>query len=146
MNLFGSRPWYAAGLAFECTQCGKCCAGPVEGYVWLNLEELQALAEFLGKPVKEVQDQCIRFVGSRMTILEERRTKDCIFLTRDAAGRAGCSVYPVRPAQCRTWPFWPRNLRGVDAWCEAARRCQGMNRGPLRDLQEIQDKRDQTHE
>ena len=33
------KPWYASGLAFECTQCGDCCSGPEEGYVWVTPEE-----------------------------------------------------------------------------------------------------------
>ena len=24
--------------------------------------------------------------------------------------RKSCSIYGVRPLQCRTWPFWPENL------------------------------------
>src|SRR5687768_2223484 len=41
--------------------------------------------------------------------------------------RKVCSVYPVRPLQCRTWPFWPENLSSEKAWDHAAKRCHGMN-------------------
>ena len=34
--------------------------------------------------------------------LRERANGDCVFWDR----KAGCTVYPARPAQCRTWPFW----------------------------------------
>ena len=37
--------------------------------------------------------------------------------------------YPVRPLQCRTWPFWDTNLASQSAWDRAARRCHGMNHG-----------------
>ena len=38
-----------------------------------------------------------------------------------------CSVYHVRPLQCRTWPFWPENLANERAWNQAAKKCHGMN-------------------
>jgi Fe-S-cluster containining protein len=44
-------------------------------------------------------------------------------------GRRVCGVYPVRPLQCRTWPFWPENLRTKASWHRAAKGCPGMNRG-----------------
>jgi len=27
-----------------------------------------------------------------------------------------CTVYPVRPAQCRTFPWWKENLSSKEAW------------------------------
>ena len=39
---------------------------------------------------------------------------DCVFLKEDPErGRKTCSIYPVRPLQCRTWPFWPENLAEI---------------------------------
>jgi len=43
--------------------------------------------------------------------------------------RRGCSIYPVRPLQCRTWPFWDTNLASKSAWDRAAQRCHGMDHG-----------------
>ena len=36
-------PWYHEGLSFTCSQCGDCCTG-APGYVWVNNEEIAALA------------------------------------------------------------------------------------------------------
>ena len=66
------------------------------------------------------------------------------FLARDEAGLSKCLIYPVRPTQCRTWPFWPANLQSVESWCLAALRCPGINRGTLHEFDEIRRKRDQT--
>lgn len=49
----------------------------------------------------------------------------CVFL--DADGR--CRVYPVRPLQCRTYPFWPELVGTAAAWNREARRCEGISRG-----------------
>jgi Fe-S-cluster containining protein len=53
---------------------------------------------------------------------------DCVFLRRDEkTQRALCGIYEVRPRQCRTWPFWPENLKSLKAWEKAAEGCPGMD-------------------
>jgi hypothetical protein len=42
-----STAWYANGLSFGCTGCGKCCT--MDGDVWLSPEEQPAIAEYLGE-------------------------------------------------------------------------------------------------
>ena len=118
--------WYAGGLHFECTQCGNCCSGP-PGYVWVNRERMAAIAEFLGRTDGTLDKSQVRRVGLRYS-LTEKPNGDCIFLKR-AEGRTICSIYPVRPVQCRTWPFWDENLKSPDSWNQAATTCPGMNRG-----------------
>ena len=47
MNILSKKnkiPWYVAGLAFECQQCGGCCSGPAEGFVWATDAEIAAVA------------------------------------------------------------------------------------------------------
>jgi Fe-S-cluster containining protein len=145
MDWFSSkRPWYAAGLAFGCSGCGGCCAGPEEGYVWVTQREMERIAEVLKMPVAEFRRTCTRRVGGRFTIVEDRTTKDCIFLGRDEQGNRRCRIYSVRPTQCRTWPFWPGNLTSPDAWAAALLRCPGINRGPLHSLEEIEEARRRT--
>src|SRR5947209_8178156 len=95
-----SDPWYKDGLKFKCTQCGNCCTG-APGFVWVNEEELTAIADFRKEPLEEVMGLYTSQVGSDRT-LREKPNGDCIFYDR----RAGCTIYPVRPRQCRTWPFW----------------------------------------
>lgn len=127
--------WYQAGLAFECTQCGNCCSGP-PGYVWLTKEEIRRIAGFLGRDDDTLDPSQLRRVGLRYS-LTEKKGGDCIFLKREG-GKAMCSIYPVRPLQCRTWPFWTELLKSPDHWNEAARTCPGMNRGPLHEFVQIE--------
>jgi len=129
--------WYASGLHFECQQCGACCSGPGEGYIWVTSPEIKLIADFLKVPVEEVRQKYLRRVGLRRTIIERPITKDCVFL-QEADSRKRCMIYPVRPSQCRIWPFWPDNLANPNAWNKAAQRCGGINRGRYYSFEEIE--------
>jgi Fe-S-cluster containining protein len=126
-----SEPWYKDGLRFTCTRCGHCCTGE-PGYVWVNEEEIRALAEYRGEPVAEVHGLYTRAAGKRRT-LREKENGDCVFYDRDA----GCTVYPVRPRQCRTWPFWESNVITPKAWQRTCGVCPGSGQGELIPAEEI---------
>jgi Fe-S-cluster containining protein len=150
LDVLPRNPWYADGLKFTCTECGNCCTGG-PGFVWISEEEVERLAEFLKLTPRQVFVRYCRKVGSRWS-LKERRTSeglyDCVFLTEqpDAAPashelnedqsiplrRRGCSIYPARPLQCRTWPFWDSNLSSMEMWEHASKRCPGMGTGSRR--------------
>ncbi|MEW4528610.1 YkgJ family cysteine cluster protein [Maioricimonas sp. JC845] len=125
-------PWYREGLQFSCTQCGNCCTGS-PGYVWVTEEEIAAIAEYLEKPIGEIRLMHTRPVGRR-TSLREFANGDCTFF--DGRTR-GCMIYPVRPVQCQTWPFWKSNLSSPEAWDEVGRTCPGVGRGDFVSLDEI---------
>lgn len=137
-SVLKKTPWYVAGLHFECTECGECCSGPGEGYIWITKPEIEFVAEFLKMPVGEFRREYLRRVGLRTTIIEHSATKDCIFL-RQIEGKKKCVIYPVRPNQCRTWPFWSSNLVNPNEWNTAARKCPGINRGKFYSFEEIQE-------
>jgi Fe-S-cluster containining protein len=140
-------PWYAAGLAFECQRCGQCCAGPLEGYVWLCENDVSNIAAALRVPVAQVYARYVRTVGSRLSLREDPGTHDCLFLLASRQdGARKCAVYTHRPAQCRNWPFWPANLESPADWAISASRCAGINRGPLHALEEIESRRNDTRE
>lgn len=130
--------WYSCGLNFECTGCGNCCAGPEEGYIWISKPEIEFLAKHLGTTAEAVRQKYLTRYGLRFSIIEDKTTNDCVFLTGAKDGCRGCAVYPVRPNQCRTWPFWDANLSCPDAWNWAATRCPGINRGRFYSFEEIE--------
>lgn len=127
-----SPPWYRDGLRFECTQCGNCCTGS-PGYVWVSDEEIAAIADYLDKPVGEIRLLYARPARGKVS-LNEYANGDCVFF--DPQGR-GCTIYPVRPQQCRTWPFWEANVETPQAWEQTRRRCPGAGQGELITLDEI---------
>ena len=112
--------------------------------MWITPGEIEKLGEFLGLGADDVRRRYLRRVGGRISLVEDPKSKDCIFLRRDAEGRSNCAIYQVRPTQCRTWPFWPTNLYSPDAWNLAGGRCPGINRGPLHPFDEIEDSRKRT--
>ncbi|MFQ5425113.1 MAG: YkgJ family cysteine cluster protein [Phycisphaerae bacterium] len=130
--------WYGAGLHFACTQCGNCCSGP-PGYVWLRKGEIEKIAAFVGRPGKGLSDDQLRRVGPRYS-LTERPNGDCCFLNHEG-GKRICGIYPVRPLQCRTWPFWSSNLSSPAAWSAASLTCPGINNGEHHDLVQIEIRR-----
>ena len=136
-------PWYGAGLHFKCTCCGNCCSGPGEGVIWITKPEIEFLAEFLQLSVEEVHEKYLRPEGARTSIDEHPLTKDCIFLKR-VGGQRQCTIYPVRPNQCRTWPFWASNLASPRAWNENTQDCPGVNHGPVHTQADIEEQKKQT--
>lgn len=126
-----SQPWYADGLRFRCTQCGNCCTGE-PGFVWVDEAEIAALAAHLGENPRETRALYTRS-GLRGRTLREKVNGDCVFFQ---AG-VGCTVYPVRPAQCRTWPFWESNVETPEAWRQTCRVCPGAGQGDLIPADEI---------
>jgi Fe-S-cluster containining protein len=129
------KPWYADGLQFECTQCGKCCGGE-PGYIWVTPEEIHQAAEAQGM---HVLDFCQMYVAEydRGFSLREMDNGDCCLLREGK-----CTIYAVRPMQCRTWPWWPSNLSSPAAWRDTGRRCPGVGRGRTWSLTEIARQRD----
>jgi uncharacterized protein len=136
-----AAPWFAAGLAFECFSCGRCCAGPGEGYVWVTDREIADIAAFLGTTSEEIRRMYVRRVGGGLSLVERPGNHDCVFLSPPAEGGSrGCRIYSARPRQCRNWPFWAGNLSSPEDWSRAARRCQGVNRGKKFSAEEINER------
>jgi Fe-S-cluster containining protein len=126
-----TEPWYKDGLRFQCTRCGKCCTGE-PGYVWVSDVELAALAEFRGEAPAEVTGLYTRLT-SRGRTLREKANGDCVFYDREQ----GCTVYAVRPRQCRTWPFWESNVDTPEDWQRTCEVCPGSGKGELIPAEEI---------
>jgi Fe-S-cluster containining protein len=126
----GDLPWWARGLRFTCTGCGACCRG--EGVVWVDRREIRAIARFLGVSLETFARRYLRRLGRRLSLVE-KDNHDCVFWDEEQ----GCSIYPRRPRQCRTYPFWSRCLESPESWREEAAECEGIGGGRLYSRAEI---------
>jgi Fe-S-cluster containining protein len=105
-----------------CTECsGKCCSGG-SGNIWLNLHEVRTLADFLGMNQVDFMRHHVRRVGNRLSLVERGVGRQIVCTFFDIY-QCRCSVYAVRPAQCKSFPFWDHYRHHVDA---LLRECPGV--------------------
>ena len=130
------EPWYRDGLEFQCTGCGDCCTG-APGYVWINQDEIDAMAMLTEMGVDEFQYTYVREIGVRRS-LKEFPNGDCVFFDTE---KRNCQIYEARPRQCRTWPFWNSNLKTPEDWDRTCEECPGSGRGRLYQLGQIEAQR-----
>ena len=116
----GARDPRATELRFECQRSGNCCRRP--GYVYFTRDDVDAAARFVGLTRGEFVRRHLSVTGRRFVL--EVDSAGCRFFDGD-----GCTIHPVKPLQCRSWPFWPELVRTERAWRAAARGCPGMGRG-----------------
>jgi Fe-S-cluster containining protein len=130
MSALSQSKWYAEGLRFDCQRCGACCTGE-PGYVWVADAEAIRIAKFLGLSPEEFSGKYLRRAGTYDSLIELPDGR-CIFY----AG-VGCAIYPVRPGQCRTFPFWQSVIVSPEAWRRCQQKCPGMGKGKLYSVEEI---------
>lgn len=124
--------WYRNGLRFSCQQCGQCCWDKGEyTQVYVEGDDLRRMAAYLDL----YPDAFYKRFAKRSEGFDVLRSRGgaCILLR---GGR--CRVYPVRPRQCRTWPFWVENLRRHVWYGEVRKRCPGVGKGRKYDVDEIE--------
>ena len=126
-----NEPWYSDGLRFQCTQCGDCCTG-APGYVWVDEAELAAIAAYRGESVEQTTALWTKKTRRGLS-LRKKENGDCVFL----GPNKGCTIYPIRPRQCRTWPFWESNVSSPEHWRETCSVCPGSGQGELISVEEI---------
>jgi len=128
-----SKPWYHKGLRFECSQCGNCCRTHGEyDFVYLAEADVEAIARHLGLSRRDfLARHCARDRG--WVVLRIDRP-ECPFLQADQR----CAIYPVRPKQCATWPFWQENLARAAWEGPVADCCPGAGQGELHSAAEVE--------
>jgi Fe-S-cluster containining protein len=125
------RYFFDAGIRFECRRCGACCTGE-PGIIRISEPEIRLLADFLGIPVPDLTRLHLRPLSSGFSIAEEADGA-CRFYDQ------GCRIYPVRPLQCRTYPFWFSRMRSMRQWEKTLGQCPGIGNGLLYSREHILD-------
>lgn len=120
--------WFKEGLRFSCVEgCARCCGG-APGDVFVNQQEMEAIAARMSLSLAEFERKYIRHYASGKRSIKEHRNGDCLLLNENGKG---CSVYEDRPSQCREYPFWPELLATPADWLKETQRCPGLNEGVL---------------
>jgi uncharacterized protein len=124
------RPYFFdGGIQFECRQCGHCCTG-APGLVRVSEKEILAICGFLGIRPDEFAPRYLHLSMGGYSIREDQKGR-CLFYEN------GCRIYGVRPIQCRTFPFWVKNLRNEKTFRDIEEECPGIGKGRLFTKEEI---------
>ena len=90
--------------SFKCQQCGQCCVKL--GLPWPSDKNLKEMAKFLEMDSDDIIERYygnfVKHNGKRFIdkYQKDRRTP-CPFLGNDK----NCTIYPVRPDECRAYPL-----------------------------------------
>jgi len=126
-----AKVWYPNGLRFSCRQCGACCRDDGEyTEVYVSRDEIARMAVFLNLFPHEFLKTYVRKSDGYETLTSPAGV--CVMLRENR-----CRVYPERPRQCRTWPFWPQNLSRHVWYGEVRKRCPGVGVGRRYSVEEI---------
>jgi len=91
--------------------------------VFIGQSNINALANFLHLDEEDFIARFLRKVGARFALREIEVQKGdfaCTFLDTE---NGHCTVYELRPTQCRTFPFWEHFLVNPD---ELGDECPGI--------------------
>ena len=113
------KPWYENGLNFKCFKCGMCCS--ISGYVWLSKSDIIRISDYIKITKKDFLKKYTRYFNGKISLIE-KVTGECIFL-KDKK----CKIYPVRPIQCKTFPFWPNLMREKEKFFLQKNICRGID-------------------
>lgn len=85
------------------------------------------MAAFLGLDLAAFEGRYLTPLGDgRKALVVQEGSTGCPLLDGDL-----CSVEPVKPGQCRAYPFWPELVGDPAAWRAERRHCEGIGRGPV---------------
>lgn len=96
-------------------------------------KDIHKISKFLKMSEDDFLNTFTKKVGAKISLID-RDEKDCIFLKNNK-----CSIYPVRPVQCRTFPFWPQNMKTEKRWNIIQEECPGIGKGRLFTHDDIED-------
>lgn len=111
-------------MRFQCQAgCTACC--DQQGFVYLTPRDLENIAAYVGMTPEAFERKHV-YRTRNLLRLRVPRNAQCFFL-KDG----GCSIHPVKPVQCRAFPFWPELIEDAKEWHKTARYCPGIGKGDL---------------
>ena len=115
--------WWAEGVRFTCQpDCGRCCDEP-GGIVYLSRNDVERLAQHANLTVPEyLKKDCTTTLDGRYVLRSNQSDGICIYLDENEQ----CTIYEVRPQQCKAFPWWAENLRSQRSWKQVKASCPGL--------------------
>lgn len=115
-------------IRFQCQPgCINCCTQ--SGDVYLTEADIDRIAQHLGLARADFEQRHVRRTPDHAR-LRIPRQDSCPFLIE-----GGCGIHPVKPLQCRVFPFWPENIANRASWHKLRRYCPGVGVGSLVQIQ-----------
>lgn len=122
--IFDFKDGYNYGFnSLACASCGGHCCRGESGYVWTKYEEMVKIADHISLGLEDFAKMYLRKAGHRYSLIEKELAINdfaCIFFDENTKQ---CSIYDVRPSQCRTFPFWEQFKNNED---EVRAECPGV--------------------
>lgn len=118
------------GLQFSCQGCGHCCTFP-GGFVYGSEKEFRRIADYLDLPFETFLERYTEEIDGRVSLVSPDNGP-CVFYDGE------CTIYPVRPSQCSSYPFWQDILKSKRRWEREAETCRGMEKGKRWTRKEIE--------
>ena len=117
-------PWWMGGVNFSCQRgCGKCCDQP-GGIVYLSIADAERISQHSDLSVEDWLERDARKTYDGRFVLKSREEDGiCIHLNENHQ----CSIYKVRPQQCKAFPWWGENLVSDRAWSQVKEQCPGID-------------------
>ncbi|MHA1791488.1 MAG: YkgJ family cysteine cluster protein [Promethearchaeota archaeon] len=125
------------GASFKCLVpdgCdGHCCKG--EGSIYIFPEDITRFLDFFNLDLKTFMEKHVKIETGPCIILDtsnfvpfltlkEKEDGSCKFLGKNGL----CEVYPARPFQCRSYPFWDLNVKTEKRWNDLMETCPGASK------------------
>ena len=117
-------PWLMDGVHFSCqANCGRCCDQP-GGIVYLSPDDARRLADHAQLTVDDwLERDAEQTYDGRFVLKSREEDGSCIHLNEQKQ----CSVYEVRPQQCKAFPWWGENLATDSEWKKVKSECPGID-------------------
>ena len=119
--------YFKKGIRFKCQGSSNCCISRGSyGFVYITKKDLEKISNYFNINIDEFKKKYCKYDDGYLRFKEKNKNGNCQFL-KDKK----CSIYKVRPTQCRTWPFWNENMKAKDWNLNVVNFCPGIGKGSV---------------
>ena len=127
---------FKKGIKFKCQGSSNCCISRGSyGYVYLSKIDLANIVNYFNISINLFKKKYCDYSNGYLHLKEIHSNGNYQFLDNKR-----CTIYPARPTQCRTWPFWKENMNTKKWNNEIIDFCPGIGKGRLISFSMIQRK------